>query len=303
MGPRRTRRLDAILKSMRIYDTDRGRRRALVSAIAATLAVSCTPPGPVQLGELLAIEGEIGASTMLAIRGDAAAALVEVEPQRVTTHGPVCAGSVRVAADGKGGYFAAWWAPRTDSSAVVMVAAKAAAHGSEWMMPIVAESRDRGRWGCARPAPAIAADAERGYVHLAYFMDPPNGRGLYGGHSMEHGEYFHEAVAIVYGDRPVRASIATSGDLVAVAYEDPNSERARVELAVSATAGHIFEYRTPVTTSSMRATDPRVAVAGRTIVVAWTAEEWEEGARGSRVMARAGQLDERVTPVRGEEVE
>lgn len=292
-----------LFSPMRIHGPGRPLRSALIAAVVTSLTVSCTPQGPVQLGEILPLEGEIGAATMLVIRDDSQPALVDVERRNVTTRGPVCAGSVRVAADGKGGYFAAWWAPREDSSALVMVAAKSAASGSDWGTPVVAEMRDRGRWGCGRPAPAIAADAERGYVHLAYFMDSPGGRGLYGGHSMEHGEYFHDAVAIIYGDRPVRAAIATSGDLIAVAYEDPNSERARVELAVSVTAGHIYEHRMRVTTSSMRAGDPRVAVAGRRIAVAWTAEEWEQGARGSRAMVRVGTLDERVTPVRGEEVE
>jgi len=235
------------------------------------------------------LSGEMPDGALLAIIGDSGAARIGGPDVVVETQGPVCEGSVRVAADGEGGVFAAWWAPREDSNAVLVVARRAVT-SSGWTAPVVADARDQGKAGCRRPPPGIAADAARGYVHLAYYLDAPTGAGVYGGHSMESGTYFHGPVAIVYGDRPVAAAIATSGDLAAVAYEDPNSARSRIAVAISLTAGHLYERRVEASPSSMRATNPRVAVNGRRIAVAWSAEQWEQGAQGSRAMLRVGTI-------------
>ena len=254
--------------------------------------VACEPASPVRWEETRTLAGEIGDDAVLLFRGDSAV-LVRAVDRPVMPQGPVCAGSVRVAADGQGGFFAAWWAPRADSNAVLLVAP---ADGKGWAAPVVADARDQGRAGCRRPAPGIAADAARGYVHLAYYLDAPSGAGVYGGHSMERGTYFHDPVAVVYGDRPVAAAIATSGDLAAVAYEDPNSARSRIAVAISQTAGHLYLQRLEASPSSMRATNPRVAVDGRRVAVAWLAEEWEAGAQGSRAMARVGTITDDGKP-------
>ena len=251
-------------------------------------AIACEPASPVLWGEVRTLPGAIGDDAILMIRGDSGA-LARAPGVVVRTTGPVCEGSIRVAADGQGGVFAAWWAPREDSNAVLVVARRAAAD-SGWAAPVVADARDRGRAGCGRAAPGIAADAARGYVHLAYYLDAPAGAGVYGGHSMESGTYFHDPVAVVYGDRPVPAAIATSGDIAVVAYEDPNSARPRIAVGISLTAGHLYLERLDASPSSMRAKSPRVAVDGRRIAVAWTAEEWEQGAQGSRAMTRVGTI-------------
>ena len=88
----------------------------------------------------------------------------------------------------------------------------------------------------------------------------------------------------------MHAAVANDGQRVAIAYEDPNSERARVALAISVTAGHIFEHRMVASPSTMRASRPLVAIAGRRIAIAWTAEQWENGAQGSRPMVRVAVL-------------
>jgi hypothetical protein len=199
--------------------------------------------------------------------------------------------------------FAAWWAPRADSNATLLVSRRVKADSGAWSAPVIADARDQSRAGCRRPAPAIAADIARGYVHLAYYLDGPTGAGIYGGHSMESGTYFHDPVAIIYGERAVATAIATSGDLVAVAYEDPNSERARIALAISLTAGHLYEHRMDVSPSSMRATNPRVTLEGRRVAVSWTAEEWEQGAQGSRAMMRIGTISDDIKPGSGGENE
>lgn len=261
----------------------------------AMTTVACEPASPIRWEGMHTLDGEAGDGALLVITGDSGAAFVRDPDVAVETKGPVCEASVRVAADGQGGVFAAWWAPREDSNVVLVVARRAATDGG-WAPPVVADARDRSKAGCRRPAPGIAADAARGYVHLAYYLDAPSGAGVYGGHSMESGTYFHDPVAVVYGDRPVAAAIATSGDIAVVAYEDPNSARPRIAVAISLTAGHLYLQRLEASPSSMRATRPRVAVDGRRVAVAWSAEEWEQGAQGSRAMARVGTITDDARP-------
>ena len=238
------------------------------------------------------------------MRADSSLTLAPGARGIVAPPGPICTRSLQVASDGQGTLFAAWWAPKADSSSLLMVTRRSDTDSARWDPPVIADARDASRMGCDRPAPAIAADGTTGYVHLAYFLDSPtDGRGIYGGHSLDRGAYFHGPVPVVFGDRPVRTAVANSGDLVAIAYEDPNSERARVALAVSLTAGHIFEHRMEASPSTMRARDPVVAIAGRRIAVAWNAEEWEKGARGSRPMVRVAALAEGARGVWTEEGE
>ena len=266
------------------------RARALAVALATIGVAGCASSAPIQWGEVTPLVGELSERATLQLRGDSAS-VADGPTMAFTPSGPACAGSLRLASDGTGSLYAVWWSPRDDSSAVLLVARRAEGDGETWGAPVVADARDSSALGCGRPAPAIAADGATGYVHLAYFLDSPvDGRGLYGGHSMDRGAYFHGPVPVVFGDRPVHAAVANSGDVVAIAYEDPNSERARVALAVSITAGHIYEHRVEASPSTMRASRPLVDIDGRRIAVAWRAEQWENGARGSRPMVRVAVL-------------
>ena len=113
-------------------------------------------------------------------------------------------------------------------------------------------------------------DSASGYVHVSYGLVAPEGSGIFFAHSMDRGATFHTPVAIVYGDRPGATSVSASGDIVAVAFEDPNGTASRIGLALSHTMGHIFEDRLmPVSADNGAATQPLVAVAGRKIAVAW----------------------------------
>src|SRR5215208_88770 len=173
--------------------------------------------------------------------------------------------------------FMTWWAVRPDGGALLL-AARSDDRGATWGAPVPVDTLDRGGRGCARPAPSIAYDPTGGYVHVVYFLDAPEGPGLFFSHSMDHGRSFHSPVAIVYGERPVEASVAADHDTVAVAYVDPNSARGRVLLALSRTAGHIFEEKAvPVSGSDGDGAAPAVALRGRTVSVSW-----REGAGGVR---------------------
>jgi hypothetical protein len=203
-----------------------------------------------------------------------------------------CAGSVRVARDSArgGSWFAAWWAIRPDSTAEVMVARSA--DGITWTSPVRVDSTDVGHVGCRRPPPSIAADA--GNVHVAYAMTAREGPGIFASHSMGAESMFHSPVAIVYGERPGATAIAAQGDLVVIAYEDPNSDPPRIGVAVSRTMAHNFLWRGLVSPSEVAARAPGVVVGARgaRIAVTWArATERAEGTDGTIPrMIRTGTL-------------
>ena len=277
-------------------------RQMVVVVLVLRVATACASERPVQWADVVPLGGTLSERGWLFMRGDSIGLLERAVS--FTPPEPACAASVRVTSDEHGALYAAWWAPRPDSSAALLVSRSTEGDSTVWGAPVVADARDSSRLGCGRPAPAIAADGVTGYVHLAYFLDSPtDGRGVYGGHSMDRGAYFHGPVPIVFGDRPVHASVANDGERVAIAYEDPNSARARIALAVSVTAGHIYEHRAEASPSTMRASRPLVAIEGRRIAVAWMAEQWENGAQGSRPMVRVAVLTDGTTGTWTEEGE
>ena len=165
--------------------------------------------------------------------------------------------------------YGVWWAPRDDSSAWLLFA-RSTDRGSTWSAPRSVDTTDRAVSGCRREPPSIVADSANGYLHVAYALTAPEGSGLFFSHSMDGGATFHAPVASLYGDRPGRMSVAADGELVAVAFEDPNSRMPRVGLALSRTMGHIFEqHLLPVSSDVGEATHPLVAVHAHRIALAW----------------------------------
>src|SRR5687768_13474567 len=240
-----------------------GARRAAI-AIAAMLA-ACTEP-PVAwsgirsdtsfVGDALAPDGAIVSDSMPML----AARITVPEPA-------VCPGSLVLSRAGRRLY-AAWWRVRPDSGARLL-----AAHsddGRVWSAPAAVDTTDQSVSGCRRAPPAIAADSASGYVHVVFALLGREGPGLFYAHSMDAGATFHAAVPIFYGDRLGYSSVAADGDVVAVAFEDPNSRTPRIGLALSRTMGHIFEERLlPISDDHGVATHPLAAVKGRRIAVAW----------------------------------
>ena len=183
-------------------------------------------------------------------------------------NGGVCPGSLALSRSG-GRLYAAWWRVRPDSGALLL-AALTENEGRTWSTPAPVDTTDQSVSGCNRSPPAIAADSASGYVHVVFALLGREGPGLFYAHSMDAGETFHSAVPIFYGDRLGRSSVAADGDLVAVAFEDPNSRTPRIGLALSRTMGHIFEERLlPISDDHGVATHPLAAVRGRRIAVAW----------------------------------
>jgi hypothetical protein len=157
----------------------------------------------------------------------AALATVDSLPQPVASDTLFCPGSFRVIATDSSNRFAVWWSSRASSRAQLMFAMTGDG-GRTWSEATVVDGRDEGTRGCERPAPDIFTVSESEYVHVVYWIEPPGQPGVYFSHSMDNGHMFHAPVAVSYGDKPSRATVAARGDTVAVAYEDPNSARPRV---------------------------------------------------------------------------
>ena len=252
----------------------------LLAPLLPTLLAACVR-GPVEwtdAGDRLPASPIVDARLAL---GAGLPELVDPPQPPVAWAPPGLCEPARYADAGADEWYAVGWLRRADDSAL-LAAARSDDGGRTWRPPVAVDSLDRGRTGCTRPAPAVAADSASGYVHVAYFLEAPEGAGVFFAHSMERGEMFHEPVPISYGTRPSAVSVAAWRDTVAVAYEDPNGERPRVGLALSRTMGHIFEDRLFVTGTSMAATRPRVAVGAGRLAVAWR-EGDTTGATGLRV--------------------
>jgi len=197
----------------------------------------------------------------------------------------MCPVSVRVASAGNSSY-AAWWHANGDSSSSLMVA-RAASDGT-WGNPVVADSTDHSNRGCGRPAPAIAVDTASGYVHVAYFLEPREGPGIFFAHSMDSGATFHSPVPIVFGKNPSRVSVSTHGDKVAVAYEDPNAQQPMIGVALSKTMGHIFEARMQATPDNGRAMQPIIKIGRDSLRLWWSEYSADSSVSATRPAYRAG---------------
>lgn len=209
-----------------------------------------------------------GTSLLLTATGELVRDTISPVAAGVTPPTAWCPGSLRVAASPTRLY-AVWWSPRADSTSVLQ-SSSSGDSGRTWGRVVPVDTADHGASGCDRSAPAISADEASGYVHVTYAMQAAEGPGLFYAHSMDRGATFHSPVPILYGERLGSTSVAASGDVVAVAFEDPGSRTPRIGLALSATMGHIFESRVmPVSDDNSAATQPLVAVRGRRLAVAW----------------------------------
>ncbi len=193
-----------------------------------------------------------------------------------------CTASVRYAR-GTSRLFAAWWSVRPDSSASLLTASSGDS-GSTWGMPIAVDTSDISSRGCSRPPPSLATVGDD--LHTAYSMTAPEGTGVFFAHFM--GSMLHSPVAVIYGERLVPTAIAAEGDRVAVAYEEPNGSRQQVDVAMSMTQGHIFEWHVTASRDVDVAFAPAVALRGKTIAVSWTSRRQGDTV-GTRVV-RLGRL-------------
>ena len=242
------------------------RNRNTYAGTLLLFLLACTEE-PIEWHPPRDIGGTIGATSRLVMEAGTAR-LVEQSAPAVATPAAACPTSV-VAARARGDeWYAAWFLARFDSSVVLMVN-RSTDGGSTWSTPVVADGRDRGHRGCSRPRPAIAADSATAYVHVAYFIEPIEGAGVWYTHSMEQGRIWHQTIGVLYGDQPVTASVASAGDTVLVAYEHPGSGGSRLGVAISRQAGHTFAERLRVVRVSGTVREPRIAFGGGRVALAW----------------------------------
>jgi hypothetical protein len=261
-------------------------RRPLL--LLATLLAACVPSPIVWDENVERADGPLADSLSIELDASMAPRLVaRWSPPAWPEEPSTCVASRRAALGPSGVAFASWFVVRSDSSVVLRVA-RSDDEGARWLPAVTADSTDVGRAGCARDAPFVQVDSLNGYVHVVYHLVAREGAGIFFAHSMDGGALFHEPVPIVYGDRPGAAAVASNGDTVVVAFEDPNSRLPRLGLALSFTQGHIFERRTAASDDTGEARTPRVAVLGGRVAIAWTTSQ--RGGALPRTAIRLGTL-------------
>lgn len=262
------------------------RRCALVALPLSVIA--CAAP-PVEWGDAVVLDGAPAWGVLRL--GDGGEARFVEAAEAPTPPPAACAESVRIARGAGDERFAVWWGVRADSSAALL-AARSGDGGRTWATAVPVDSLDRSHRGCARPAPSVAVDSVTGYVHVSYWLEAPEGAGIFFSHSMQPDPlFFHAPVVIVYGDRPSQTATAAENSVVVVAYQDPNARVARISMHVSRTDGHIFEHRIPpLTPPAESAFAPRVAVQGRRVAVAWQGERRLSDAPARSAYLRTGTL-------------
>lgn len=263
-------------------------RLPITGPVALVLLLAACAPSPVRwTSEPGQLVGAGGAGDVLAIRGapDHAVALTQAIPAPMyglpSLGAGACLNSVRWARADAHEVAVVWWVARGDSS-VMLRLARSHDDGAHWDTLPPADTRDRGVRGCRRPPAALAIDPRSGYTHLAYYLEPEAGAGVFYVHLMDMRRagsapgagdtlaMFHAPVAIVYGESLAEASVAGHGDTVVVAYQNPNDLVPHVELVCSVTAGHSFPRRVDVSGSGSAASAPTVAIDGATIAVGWS---------------------------------
>lgn len=252
----------------------------LIMVVAA--ATACEK-GPIDWSDPVVIRDVGGASRLVV---DSAGRPRFVTEPTLTTRPPasngLCVTSLRTAA-GLTRLFATWWGVRPDSSSALRVASSVDS-GKTWTNPAAVDTTDVSSTGCNRPAPSVTTVGDD--VYVAYSIVAPEGKGVFFAHSM--GSMLHSPVTVTYGERLVSTAIAADNDNVVVAYDEPSGSRQQVDVAYSATQGHIFKWRITATRDIDVGTSPVVALAGRALAVAWVTRR-DNDTTVSRIV-RAGRI-------------
>jgi hypothetical protein len=238
------------------------RAHALTLALLAVLA-GCGPE-PVAWSDPKPIS-PVEAPSRLAVDSAGTARFVPdmVRAASIPSSPGLCAATLRTS-QGRSLLFASWWTARADSSAGLYVASSADS-GRTWRPPMAVDTTDVSSNGCQRPAPALTTLGDD--VYVAYSMIAPEGKGVFFAHSM--GSMLHSPVPVIYGERLVETGIAVEENRVAVAYEEPNGRRPQIDVALSMTQGHLFDWHATASRPVDVASSPAVALAGREMAVSW----------------------------------
>lgn len=262
-------------------------RQTIRIAWAAALAVGAVgcDEEPIEWKDPAALSGRDTVGRLSIDSAGRSRLVTAAEPGAVvpgTAGNALCPNSVRTV-KGTVHLFAAWWAMRTDSGATLFVA-EGKGSPTLWDKPLPVDTTDQSSAGCDRPSPSVTAVGDD--VFVAYSLHAPEGRGVFFAHTM--GGMVHEPVPVVYGERVVATAIAAEGDRVVVAYEEPNGSRRRIDVAISETQGHSFDWHVPASRDVDVARKPDIALSGTKLAVSWMAEGHSDST-ASRVV-RLGRL-------------
>lgn len=253
-----------------------------VRLVALIILSACEAPR-IDWSDPVSIAQSPGAARLAIDSTGTARFVAEPAPELASPSAPgLCVSSVRTVAGIKHLY-AVWWAARPDSSAALQTASSTDS-GKTWGSPIAVDTSDVSSSGCRRPPPAVTAVGDD--LHVAYSMVAPEGTGVFFAHFIT--TMLHSPVAVIYGERLVPTAIAADGDRVAVAYEEPNGKRRQIDVALSSTQGHIFEWHATASRDVDVATAPAVAIAKNHLAVAWMTQSGTDSA--SSQVVRAGRL-------------
>src|SRR3954468_18562962 len=141
--------------------------REVITAFSLLVLSACTTE-PVEWGNVSYRQSRLGDP-------DARSAVMSANLPSVVGASVACMRSIRIAGAGAD-LFRAWWALRSDSSAVLSMQ-HSADGGMSWQARVTVEWRDHGHHGCDRPAPGVFYDPLSGYLHLVYFIESTTGGG------------------------------------------------------------------------------------------------------------------------------
>lgn len=257
-------------------------RLAVLSAFTLALAVTGCDKPPIAWNDPVGIQQPVGPSRLSVddsqprFVGDTALSVV-LPP----SPGRCAAGTATTAGLGKSA--AAWWSVRRDSSAVLYVTASGDS-GRTWGTPTAVDTTDVSSNGCRRPPPSLVTVGDD--VYVAYSMVAPEGVGVFFAHTMS--GMLHSPVPVIYGERLVATAIAADAKRVVVAYEEPNGTRAQIDLAISASQGHLFETHTTASRSVDNALAPMVALRDSLLAISWVTRSSDDSP-ASRVV-RVGRM-------------
>lgn len=253
-----------------------------LATLSLIVLAACEAP-PVQWTDPVSIAQDAAPARLIVDTAGVPRFVAETTLQMGPPSAPgLCRASIRTVT-GTAHLYAVWWAARPDSSARLQTASSTDS-GKTWETSVPVDTSDVSSNGCRRPPPAVATVGDDLYV--AYSMVAPEGTGVFFAHFMTN--MLHSPVAVIYGERLVPTAIAAEGDRVAVAYEEPNGKRRSIDVALSSTQGHIFEWHTTASRDVDVATTPVVAITGHHLAVAWLTPSSTDSI-GARVV-RVGRL-------------
>jgi hypothetical protein len=238
--------------------------RADALALLVLVVLAGCGPEPVAWGDPKAIVPSDGPSRLVVDSTGAARFVADtVRPSASPAVPALCAATLRTS-QGRTLLYASWWSVRADSSSILHLA-RSTDGGRTWSRASAVDTTDVSTAGCKRPPPALTTVGDD--VYVAYSMIAPEGKGVFFAHSM--GSMLHAPVSVIYGERLVETSIAADEHRVAVAYEEPNGNRPQIDVAMSVTQGHLFDWHVTASRGIDVASSPAVAMLGPELAVSW----------------------------------